>query len=143
MSTLSLDPNPILIATHTGLFLANIYVVKFYIINPFLRLKDKRNNLTSGQESLAVELQQETGEIQSDIKSKIITAQGEAKDYFASQKNLALQKQQEQINNARAKAHTYVEEMKTQIAMDAKKEEEKIPETIENISNQLCQFLMA
>lgn len=96
MAGLNLDPNPTVLVTQAGIFLASLYTVKKLMVEPYLKVKHKRDGITFGSKK------------ESD---------------FVLEQNILSEKL---INEKLAKAHQDARQIKMTIAKKAKLERERL-----------------
>ena len=79
MSSLNLVPNVAVMAAQTGIFVANYYAVKKLLVEPYLKVYDKRRSLTVGSKEDSIRLIQENSDKELKIKSDLEKAFSDAK----------------------------------------------------------------
>ena len=94
MSSLNLTPDPQLMFAQATIFIANMYVVKRYLINPFMKIKEQRDALTDGSEHEAVRLEQESAEMLKTINEKIASVRQQCLEAQGEQERVLGQKRQ-------------------------------------------------
>ena len=71
MSSLNLTPNPSILLVQLGLFLANLFVIKKLILQPYLALRARREAMTTGNAGEAQKLAHEASEKAKQIDDKL------------------------------------------------------------------------
>lgn len=79
MSTLNLTPNPIAVATQALLFFANVYIVKKLMLEPYLKIRARRDALTVGSKDEATKLVASTAELNVQITKRMQEAHSSIK----------------------------------------------------------------
>lgn len=115
MAALNLDPNPLIIAAQMGIFIGAVVVVKKFMVEPYLRVKDKRDGLTVGSTDHAKNLVQENEQLSSNIQGHL---QG-AFQYAKEVKESALE-------SAESKSRTILADAKTNIEAESAKLEQQL-----------------
>lgn len=118
MAALNLDPNPLIIAAQMGIFIGAIVVVKKLMVNPYLKVKDRRDGLTVGSTDHAKALVQENEQISGTIQNHLQGAFQYAKEVKESHLDAA----ETQSREILAQAKTAIEAESTQLAEQLKKD---------------------
>lgn len=136
MASLELIPKvPVLIA-QTGVFLANVFVIKKLFVEPFLSVKDRRDAATVGSADHAVKILQEADRLASDITSKVETAYTQASAAREAQRNQALAKKTDLIKAADDEARRHIESIEKQIKQEVESERQKIPAIVNSLTQE-------
>lgn len=115
MAALNLDPNPLIIAAQMGIFIGAVVVVKKLMVEPYLRVKDKRDGLTVGSTDHAKTLVAENEKISADI-------QGQLQDAFQYAKKV----KESALDSAESKSRTILADAKTHIEAESTKLEQEL-----------------
>ncbi len=137
MSTLNLIPDLELLTVHAGLFLANIWVVKKLIFEPYIKMRDKRAGLTVEMTAQAkadlAEVQKEN-QVLDELLAKELTAYKNEKAEI-----LAVEKAKKEQAVLLAKEHAK-EAIKASLA-EVMKEKEKKEAEILNLAGEVAKGL--
>jgi F0F1-type ATP synthase membrane subunit b/b' len=143
VSALNLIPDLEILCAQTGIFLANLVVVKTLIINPYLSLQEKRRAHTSdsqdqAQKTLASCVQQSAA-----IEAQIAATIAEVSTQGEKVKAQALTEQQRLIVAVRQQVDVDLEAMRREIAEQLAEQRSKVPAVAEQLSKQFYQTLLA
>ncbi len=137
MADLSLIPNPQIMAIQTGVFLANLYVVKKLMLEPYLKVKEKRIELTIGNKESAQIVLKECEEKTEEIQTKVNSALNAASDNRKKVRSEALEKKENIVTQATQQASGHLEKMRQQMQVEIAKEKEKIESTVSRLTGEL------
>ncbi len=137
MSSLNLEPNPTIMAVQAGLFVMNFVAVKKLFLDPYLKVYDKRQNLTVGSQSEAKELASKNETVFSQIQSTLQEANEEAGKIRDNVNRIALEKRSELVSQAEVEAKNLVSKIESEIAEVKSEERPKIPQIIEQLSESI------
>ena len=79
MSGLNLIPNPTVLAVQTGVFMANIFVIKKLWLDPYMKVYEKRKASTTGSQSDAEKIGKENDKMVTKIETGIHDAVEESR----------------------------------------------------------------
>jgi F0F1-type ATP synthase membrane subunit b/b' len=116
MAELNLHPNLIVTPIQMLIFLGNTLIVKKMILDPYLELKAKRLGRTKGASTGASQKLREAEEKEARIQARIAETHNQIRSESKQIRDIALEKQQQQVKAAIAKAETYYEEALGQIS---------------------------
>lgn len=139
MATLELVPKIPVLIVQTGVFLANIVVVKQLFVAPFLKMKDRRDALTIGNQEVAVKILAECETLTKDISSKLDVAYTEAAAARENIRATALVKKTGIIKAAEAEARSYIESIEKEINQEVANEKQKIPAIVNSLTQEFYQ----
>lgn len=135
MSSLNLVPNPTVMAVQAGLFIANFVAVKKLLLDPYLKVYDKRQNLTVGNKSEAAELVQKNESTMDDIKQQLLDASELATNMRNTMTSDANAKKAELVSKAESEAKSTVESVRAQIKESMQAEMSKVPGLVDELTN--------
>jgi F0F1-type ATP synthase membrane subunit b/b' len=141
MSTLNLIPDLELLCAHTGIFLANLVVVKSLIITPYLALQKKRRALTADRHDEAVKILADCAQHSQELESRVKATYREAAHASEERKAHALVAQKALIVEAKKNADTALEAMRQEIAALVQRESKKIPFIAQELSKEFYHTL--
>lgn len=137
MSSLNLLPNPSVFLVQTGIFVANLYVVKKLMLDPYLKVKAKRDGLTVGSQQHASSLNQDNEKKFASIHQKLRDASEVIKEKTGAIVNEAQGKRDGILSGAEAEAKAYLSRAQKDVASELAQEREKIPTIVRQLSDNL------
>lgn len=137
MSSLNLLPNPSVFLVQTGIFVANLYVVKKFMLEPYLKVKEKRDRITVGSHQHASSLNQENEKKFASIHQKLRDASDVIKEKTAAIGAEAQRKRDGLLSSAEAEAKAFLSKAQKEVANELAQEREKIPTIVRQLSNNL------
>lgn len=136
MASLNLVPNPAVMAVQAGIFLTAIAIIKKLMLDPYMKLREKRVALTSGSQEDAENALAECDKISLTIKEKIQAAASEAKEAREFVREAALAKKTSILTDADQAVKSTVSKASEQIAAELAEEKQKIPAVVKAVSDQ-------
>lgn len=136
MATLELVPKIPVLLVQAGVFLANIVIVKQLFVAPFLKLKDRRDALTVGNQDVAVKILAECETLTKEISTKLDAAYTDAAVTRESIRATALGKKTEVIKSAEAEGRSYVDSIEKEIKREVEIEKQKIPAIVNSLTQE-------
>lgn len=130
MAALNLDPNPLIIAAQMGIFIGAVVVVKKLMVDPYLKVKDKRDSLTVGSTDDAKTLVAENEQLSANI-------QGQLQDAF----QYAKQVKETALESAEGKSREILAAAKTNIEADSAKLEQQLKKDLAEETSKAKQFV--
>lgn len=137
MASLNLIPNSGVLVVQAGIFLANMVVVKKLIIDPYLQLKDKREEMTLGNQEAAKSLLQACQKKNEELDAQMTTVYVEAMAIRKKHKEQAEVVQQKDLLDARHEAVDYIEKMRCELRQNLHDEREKLPVVIAKLADEV------
>ena len=135
MSQLNLSPDPIVIGAQAAIFLANMYVVKKLILEPYLSVRARREARTGGNQDAAQKLSQESQALEAKITERMRAAHKEAATARDAIKNEAITKRSATLSRADAAAKSEQAQIDAEITANLNSERAKKEETIKTIAD--------
>lgn len=135
MSAFNLSPNPYVMATQAVVFISAIAVVKKLYLEPYLRVRSRRDAMTTGSKAHADELVDKNSQLTSQITSRVSEAHTTTRQLREDMIKSASANKQKIVSDAEAEAKATVDAMRTQIAQDLKNEKANIPDVVKNVSD--------
>lgn len=135
MASLNLVPNTGLVITQACIFLTNMYAVKKLMVEPYLKLRDKRIAQTTGGQDQAKSIFKECSNTSESIDARIGKAYEDVKVYRVKTKSDASEKQQSMIAEAKVEAKAFLEDVQKQLASDVDAQQKKVPQIVNNLVN--------
>ena len=135
MGSLNLVPNPTVMAVQAGLFVANFVAVKKLLLDPYLKVYDKRQNLTVGNQNEAAELLQKNESAMKEIKQTLLNASEEATKLRNTLTSEANATKANLIKSAETDAKASVYSVRKQIQDSMKEELAKVPSLVDDLTD--------
>lgn len=137
MAALNLDPNPLIIAAQMGIFIGAVVVVKKLMVDPYLKVKDKRDGLTVGSTDDAKALVQENEQLSANIQGQL----QDAFQYAKTVKDTALDAAETKSRSILASAKSDIEaesgKLEQQLKQDLSQETGKAKEFVDTLAAQV------
>ena len=143
MGSLNLTPNPSVLLVQTGVLIANVVVVKKLLLDPYLKVYEKRQSMTKGSKNKASELIKHNEGALIDINKKIESAASGARDHREKLYQEAVAKRETMIGKAESDAKSIIEDAKKRVSAELQEEKNKIPQVVKKLSDELYQHTMA
>lgn len=134
MAGLNLNPNPIVIATQAGVFLASLHFIRTLMVKPYLEVKAKRDHLTLGSQSEAEGIVESNKEGIRTLEKKLSDALSEARLEASEMRKKAFAECDAIIESAEEKARNYVAAAKEELDKEVAIELEKVPALVNQLS---------
>lgn len=143
MSTLNLIPNPPVLAVQAGIFLLNIFIVKKLILEPYLKVRDRRYALTIGSKEAAERASRDAESVASFIAAAITKTTGDVKNEREKIRDAALQKKAAIVASAEADAKAAIAAAEQEIRQDLAQEKLKIPAIVNQLADDVYRLALA
>lgn len=130
MANLELLPHPVVTVIQGGIFLANAYVVKKLMVDPYLAVKKKRESRTSGAEEGSEAMVKEASELRVKAAKEIQAAQKVAFQEASSSKAEADSKKTELVSAAKASAEKEIETAVNDIQSSLEQALKQVPNAV-------------
>lgn len=137
MSSLNLVPNPAVFLVQAGIFVANIVAVKKLMLDPYLKVKAARDQLTLGNKQEALNLTQDGERKFQEITARLQQAADEARGITNTILTTAQQKRDDVMKAAEKDAKDFLAKSQQNIAAELKSEREKVPAVVSSLSQAL------
>ena len=137
MAALNLTPDAGLVLTQAGIFLANLYVVKKLMLEPYIKLRDKRHMSTHGGQEEATKALQEVEAQSQIVNMKISQALEQAKAIREKSKSDAKTKQHEIVEKAKVESKSRLEAVSQDIKSNLEQEFKKVPDLVKSMTNEV------
>ncbi len=142
MSALNLIPDLELLCAQTGIFLANLIVVKSLFITPYLKLQQQRREQTSGSQEKAQATLANCVQQSNEIETRIRAVISQSAQAGQSLKALAQVEQDKTLAAAKTESTAALELMRREIALQLQQESQKIPEFARQLGREFYQTLI-
>lgn len=140
MAQLVLLPNPVVMAVQAGVFLAGAAIIKKLMVEPYLKVRDRREKLTIGNQGEAAAILERCEQIASDINKKITAANRLAHEDKDAIEKQAMAKRNEIVAAAESEARKILDAMAADIQDEIAKEKAKVPEVVKQLTEQVYQI---
>jgi F0F1-type ATP synthase membrane subunit b/b' len=135
MSQLNLTPDPLVIATQATIFLANMFVIKKLILNPYLKVRARREASTGGSQLDAQKMAQSALALEAKITERVRSAHKDAAVSREKIKSEALAKRAAKLTSAEATTKKSQLDVQTMIAANLLEEKTNKETTIKAIAD--------
>lgn len=136
MATLELIPKVPVLIVQAGVFLANIAVVKTLFVDPYLKLQDRRDAMTIGNQVGATKILGECEAISRNITSKLEAAYSEAAAAREVVRASTIAKKTQMLKTAETEARAYVDAIEKEIQQEVAREKQKIPAVVNSLTQE-------
>jgi F0F1-type ATP synthase membrane subunit b/b' len=113
-------PDPVVMTIQAGLFLATVAVVKKNILDPYLNLKSKREELTVTSQAKSKDIEAQVLEMEKSLKESLDSARSQARAEVEKIKTKVLSKAGEIQQKAQAQAEQILEKSLGTLKKDIK-----------------------
>lgn len=136
MTQLNLKPDPIVLGVQAVIFLANMFIVKKLMLEPYLSVRNRRDAQTGGNLDTAQKLQREAEELEAKITERMRAAHKDAAQVREGIKKEAMEKRASVLAKAESEAKAEQSRIETAIAANLKEERARQDQSIKSISDQ-------
>lgn len=143
MSSLNLVPNPQLMVAQAVVFFANLYVVKRLMVEPFLKLKEKREEKTTGSDVLAKNMMFECERKESEIEKKTASFFLENNENRKKIKDEARKKQQQLLSQSREENEQKIISYTKELRDSYEQEKKKIGSAVNSLSEEFYRIILS
>jgi F0F1-type ATP synthase membrane subunit b/b' len=137
MSSLNLVPNPAIMVIEAGIFLANLVVVKKFLLEPYLNVHTQRVKLTKGSQELAEKIDAENVSAIDKIQASVQSAAEEGRKTREIILADAKTTRDSTVDKAGKEAKQIVDAMRKELAQEIEMQRQKIPGVVSELSRQL------
>ncbi len=135
MSQLNLTPDPVLLGTQALIFLANMFVVKKLILNPYLAVRSRREAATGGSHHEADKLSKDALALEEKITERMRAAHKEATIVREKIKADAMTARAARLSQAETEAKQAQAKMEREIAQNLAEERSRKEVSIKTIAD--------
>ena len=143
MATLNLIPNPPVLAVQAVIFFINYLIVKKLFVAPFLKVKDRRDKLTSGNKGEATRMLAEAETLSLKINERLQATFDAAKVDREKIREAAVSKRNVLLESAEKDSRTQIEAVEVQIQRDLAQERAKIPGVVAQLTDDVYRIALA
>ena len=143
MSALNLVPNVAVMAAQTGVFVANYYAVKKLLLEPYLKVYDKRRSLTVGSKEDSIRLIQSNSDKELKIKSDLEKAYADAKVILETSVSKANTEREAIVTSADAEVKSYLDSARKELAADLAEVNKKVPDMVNGITDVIFEKVLS
>lgn len=136
MAQLNLVPDPAIVGTQIVIFVANMAIVKKFFVEPYLKLRSKRDALTTGSQAEAARLLYESDQIAKKVEDAINDAVLAAASERDRIKALANEKRAEIVRAAEEKVKSEVGAVSSRIKAELSEQRTLLPQVISTLTNE-------
>jgi F0F1-type ATP synthase membrane subunit b/b' len=142
VASLDLQPDIRLMLIQGGVFVANFFIVKHFLVSPYLALKKARAEETEGASSQAHSFLKEADELEKRIEASLMTAFDGAKIVREKAAKKAQQDCKKIISEAKKRSDEHVTQVTKEIHLALKQERQKIASEASLLSGFLSSCLI-
>jgi F0F1-type ATP synthase membrane subunit b/b' len=142
MSSLNLTPNPEVMAITAGIFFANFYAVKKLLLEPYLTVREQRIKATIGSQVQAEQLELENSRSVEKIRSRMVAASLEGRDFRDALLVTAKQKRDEMLAMASQEAAEVIASMHSTLLNELAEQKQAVPAIVNQLSRQFVDRLI-
>lgn len=143
MASLELIPHPPVLAAQAVIFLVNVLVVKKLFVEPYFRVKDRRDKLTTGGKDDATRVLGEAEVMSAKINERLQSTYDAAKAEREKIRAAALAKRDTVLAVADRDTKTQIEAVSRQIQADLEQEKAKIPAVVAQLTDEVYRIALA
>ena len=140
MAHLNLTPDPVVLGVQAGIFLANMYIVKKLMLDPYMKLRIARDAKTGGSQHDAQALLDKAADLDRIIGEKMRDAHRAAAQTREKIKSTATAKRAELLSSAETIARKEQHDLHLAINANLQEERSKKEQTIQQISAEFVQL---
>ena len=142
-SGLNLTPDITVLGVQAGLFLANMFVVKKLMLEPYLKVRELRDQKTGGSQDSAQALLQKAKELDAVISQKMKDAHKGAAELREKIKSEANQVRATLVTKAEFAAKADQQALLKSISENLKEEKSRLDQTVSTISDELVRLAIS
>ena len=135
MAQLNLSPDPIVLGAQAAIFLANMFVVKKLILEPYLSVRSRREASTGGSQDEAQKLATEAEALEMKITERMRATHKEAASVREAIKSDALSKRAMILSHSEVEAKKDQAKIESAVEANLKEERARQDETINRIAD--------
>jgi len=139
-STLNLSPDLPVLGIQAGLFLANFFVVKKLMLDPYLALRAKREGMTSGSQDEAKVLLSKAKDMDLQVGERLKSSHKEASQTREKIKSDAMTLRASKLASAELAAKKEQETIHAAIVANLEEERAKKEKSVDEISKELVRM---
>lgn len=136
MSSLNLTPNLPVMAIEACVFVANLYVVKKLMLEPYLSVSAKRKALTEGNQSQAEHLEIENQKAIDGIQARLAKVSDETRALRDQTLQAAKVDRDSAVHAASDEASRTIEGMRQELAKELASERARIPSLVDSLTKE-------
>lgn len=140
MAHLNLSPDPVVLGVQAGIFLANMYIVKKLMLDPYMKLRTARDAKTGGSQHDAQALLDQAADMDRIIGEKMRDAHRTAAQTRDKIKSTAMTKRGELLSQAESVARKEQHDLHVAINANLQEERSKKEHTIQQITAEFIQL---
>jgi len=142
VASLDLQPDVRLMLIQGGVFVANFFIVKHFLVSPYLALRKARREETEGASSQAHSFQKDADELEKKIEASLLVAFDAAKIIREKAAKKAQQEYGKIISDAKKRSDEHTAQVIKEIHLALKQERQKIASEASLLSGFLSSRLM-
>lgn len=131
-----LIPKPQVMAVQAVIFCAALVIIKKFIIDPYLKVRDKRESFTSGSKDQAKDLIKKSSDLDFKIESSLNKAREDSRQIKKEKYEAAIEQKEKIVSQADADAKATVGAMTENIKKQISEEKALIPAFVAQLTEQ-------
>ena len=131
---LDLIPKLPVLVVQTGIFLANVGLIRNLFVLPYLKVRDDRERTTIGKKDDAIRLSAEFKELSEDIDRRLGDSMRKIRQEREFRRTKALERRQEIIQSAITESKSIADDAEKMLKEAVRLEKSKIPDVVREIS---------
>lgn len=135
MAGLNLNPNPYVLVTQAGFFLASMYSIKKLMVEPYLKVKGKRDDLTTGNKSQADSILSSNNSKASEIESRLSSSLDESRKEVGEIYAKGASESDSILQAASNETSAYLEKVDRELNQDFAESRSQLPGIIKEITD--------
>jgi F0F1-type ATP synthase membrane subunit b/b' len=143
MAAVNLVPNPAVLVVQAGVFLVNLVLVKKLYVEPYLRVRDRREAMTVGSRDEAARALAECDTVAQALEARLNAAMTDAKKARDRVREAALTKRTDMLSAAEAEARQAVDAVERQIQQEVATERAKVPAVVASLTDEVYKLALA
>ncbi len=142
MSAFNLTPDPAVMIVQAGVFMTGIVIVNKLYLQPYLKVRTRREALTTGSKAHAEELLEKNKQIAAMIASKASAAQADVAQMREQKIHGATSQKQKIVSGAEQEAKSTIESMRSQIAQEIKSAKAELGGVVKKVADEMYQEVL-
>ena len=137
---LDLVPDPITLVIQGVMFMIGYVIIDKLMLQPYLKLRGKREALTSGRQDDATQALQQVEQLSSDITKRITSVVDEERKKREEIRSKAVAEREQLLGAAETAARAEVNSVTTKIQARLAEEKAKVPNVVAQLTNDVFEL---
>ncbi len=140
---LDLIPKLPVLAVQTGIFLANLAIIKKLFVAPYLKVRAERETATQGSREEAIKLQAEAKEIEEELQRRMSEGLKQIRDQRETIRKEAMVMRQSLIEQAVKEANSWTDGAEKELSQVLQREKAKIPAVVAGLKEEIYRLTLS